>query len=213
MSERSTFQDALRILFLLVKGSEQMQGLPDGAQGIFRTEMKLHALDFWMRYPDYLANELLDLYDMSGQSKYLEIVNRIFLNAEPDLRKIPMIRFRFGAYERLDNVLSILCSRNLIDITGRKSGIQVQETDFLVMPSAYDLIERIVTEFPILTWYDERASIVVELAGSRGGTALKKHQYDTIQYAETQLGGIIPSLSQQVNDRLTLINKSGRWVS
>ena len=201
MSERSYFKDALRILFVLVAGSTEEDNLPNGARGIFRAESRLHAFDFWMRYPDYFANELLDLYMANQDPKLLSIVQEIFDNDEPDIRKLQMIRYRFGAYERLDDVLSILRSRSLIAISGRKAGAHLLETDFLIMPAAYALLDRIVAEFPETNWYRERATLVAFLAGNRGGAALKERQYETIQYATTHLGGIIPSLTDQVKER------------
>ena len=45
---------------------------------------------------------------------------------------MPMIRYFFGAYDRLDDALSLLRSRDLIRITGLKSKSKVQETNFLL---------------------------------------------------------------------------------
>jgi len=67
---REYFRDALRLLFLLVEGSEAIsQPHPAGAARIFRSEARLHALDFWVRYPGYLAAELLDRFELDPTKK------------------------------------------------------------------------------------------------------------------------------------------------
>lgn len=203
MTERAPFRDALRILFLLVSGGKEESNLPQGARGIFRGETRLHAFDFWMRYPDYIANELLDRYERMGDPRLLSEVEEIFASDEPSIRKYPMIRFRYGAYERLDDTLAILASRDMIHVTGRKAGEQVLETDFLLMPKAYAALDHIVDDYPDIVWYRDRSRLIAALAGDRGGSELKDRQYEVIDYAKTKMGGTIPSLSDQVWARLT----------
>jgi hypothetical protein len=203
MTNRSPHRDALRLLFILVKGSTPL-AVDDssGASGIFKGEARLYALDFWMRNPDYLADELLNVYQVTQDKQLLTTVEDMFRGEEPDLRRFPMIRWKFGAYERLDDTLAILTSRRLVRITGRKAGTKVLETDFLIMPSAFSLAEQIVVEFPPLEWYAKRASLVTQLAGTRGGGALKEHQHKQIEYHETNLGGLIPPITARVQARL-----------
>lgn len=202
-AKRSHHRDALRLLYILVEGSSP---LPDddtsGAAAIFKGEARLYALDFWMRYPDYLADEFLDIFEQKGEQRHLDVAKEIFKAEEPDIRRFPMIRWKFGAYERLDDTLAILTSRKLVRITGKKAGTTVRETDFLVMPSAFALAKQIVIEFPELSWYSKRARLIGELAGDRGGTALKDHQHKQIEYHETNLGGTIPPITFRVQERL-----------
>jgi hypothetical protein len=208
--KRSPHRDALRVLYILVAGSSP---LPDdhasGASAIFRGEGRLYAFDFWMRNPDYLADELLSVFEATGEQRYLDAANEIFRAEEPDIRRFPMIRYKFGAYERADDMLAILTSRKLVRITGKKVGAKVMETDFLVMPSAFALGQQIINEFPALEWYSKRAILVAELAGDRGSNALKEHQHKQIEYHETHLGGTIPAIALRVHARLqTLISTS-----
>lgn len=203
MTYHSYHRDALRVLYILVKGSTPLDAPDDhGAVAIFRGEKRLHAFDFWMRNPDYLAEELLDLFETTRNPLYLAEARDIFKYDEPDIRRIPMIRFMFGAFEPLDDILALLRSRNLIRITGRKSGEKILETDFLLMPTAFEMASSISEEFPILGWYEKRASLVTLVAGSRSGTALKGRQYKQAEYAQTQLGGIIPPITERVKERL-----------
>lgn len=56
------------------------------------------ALDFWMRNPDYLANELLTVFEETSDASLVQPAERIFEDHEPDLRRLPMIRYHFGAF-------------------------------------------------------------------------------------------------------------------
>ncbi|WPB73933.1 hypothetical protein KYC5002_33465 [Archangium violaceum] len=209
MPVRSPYRDALRLLYIFVNGAEPLPH-PDssGATVIFRGEAKLHAYDFWMRNPDYLAEELLDLFVKSGEKQYLVEAEGIFAAEEPDIRRFPMIRYRFGAYERLDDTLALLKSRDLIRITGTKAGVKVMETDFLVMPIAIQSAQAIEKDFPVLKWYARRALLVAEIAAGRGGAALKKRQYEQADYAETQMGGVIPPITARVRARLAALKQN-----
>lgn len=206
------YQDAIRILFLLVNGSEPYTDDADSEiKGLFKGEVKLHAMDFWMRYPDYFANELLLKYEETGNNKFLELAKNIFTNNEPDLRRIPMIRHLFGAYQDLNNTLAVLVSKGLIKYSGTKSkaGNKVQQHDYLLFDKAYQIISTAANDFPILKWYDDRSKLVVEIVENRGGTALKDRQYEHIEYAKTRQGGIIPSIKEDVLEKienLTLVN-------
>ena len=206
MGNRSPHRDALRILYILVAGSSPPPAdNPSGAVAIFKGEVRLQAFDFWMRNPDYLADELLDLFETTGNERYLSEAANIFSAEEPDIRRFPMIRYRFGAYERMDDKLSMLVCRKLIKIAGRKSGDRILENNYLLMQSAIELSERIITEFPGLAWYAERSRLVAEIAGDLGGVALKDRQYEKSDYAATHSGGVIPPIADRVKARLDVL--------
>lgn len=202
-------QNAIRLLFILIYGSEK---LPNdhysGAEGVFKSEMRLHAMDFWVRYPDYLAHELICIFKKTNDFALIKQAEAIFEDQEPDLRRIPMIRYRFGAYDKVDNTLSVLISKGLIRQEDKKNITGVQEHHYLLMPSAYSLESNIEQEFPVLGWYKERAKLVSKVAGNRGGKALKDRQYDHITYANTTGGSIIQSITEEV--RLNLQNLRNR---
>ncbi len=156
-----------------------------------------------MRNPDYLAAELLDLFAETKDKSYYKAAQVILDDEEPDLRRVPMVRYFFGAYERLDDALSLLRSRDLIRITGTKGAKnKVLETDFVLTKSGYDVCSTAVSQEPILQWYADRAALVAKIAGPMGGTALKQKQYQRASYAETKLGGVIPAITEDVRVRL-----------
>lgn len=94
-------QSAVRLLACICAAVEPVEGSEFGQDviGILRAQSRLQALDFWIRYPDYLANELLNEFEKGGSTDDLELARRIFDDREPDLRRVPMIRYHFGAFE------------------------------------------------------------------------------------------------------------------
>lgn len=67
----SVMQDSVRLLMLIGAASEPLADpapadAPEGAVAVLRGQMLLQALDFWLRNPDYLADELLNRYEAEG---------------------------------------------------------------------------------------------------------------------------------------------------
>ncbi|WP_251374117.1 hypothetical protein [Ponticoccus alexandrii] len=166
----------------------------------------MQALDFWMRNPDYLANELLTEFEISGERDLLEIVQRIFDDREPDLRRWPMVRYLFGAFEPLDNALAILRAADLIRI--RRDGApggKIREHLYLLTTAGRDALGQVTSAAPELEWYRDRASIVARVAGTQGGKALKDRQYLQAEYAGTELSHVIQPITERVLGRLAAI--------
>lgn len=206
MTQTTTVQDAIRLLFILVHGSESIENHPDGYVGIFEGKAKLHAFDFWVRYPDFLAYELLNKYDETRDKLYLMKASEILDSLEPDLRSIPMIRYKFGAFDNLNESLSLLTAKGLVIQSGDKSPHVIKHYDYYLTSLAFQLAKTITREFPVLAWYDERARLVKHIAGTKGGSALKDIQYQHMSYATTQLGTQIPSIKIHVTNRLNSLN-------
>ena len=89
---RKPYRDALRVLFIIRAGGVRPEPPVQDVVSIFRGEARLHAFDFWIPNPDYLAAELLDPFDTSGDVAFLKAAESIFANEESDLRRLPMIR-------------------------------------------------------------------------------------------------------------------------
>ena len=209
MNARTPHRDAIRILFILNAGGVPLTDPDDATVAkIFKGEARLNAFDFWMRNPDYLASELLDAYETTSDIRYRQAAEAIFESDEPDLRRVPMIRYLFGAYERLDDALSLLRSRDLVRITGIKGKLKVHETDFILTVRGVDVCSTAVAQEPVLEWYARRSTLVAEVAGARGGGALKEKQYEQATYAQTQLGGIIPPIGPEVQRRLLQLKQA-----
>lgn len=197
----SILRAAIRILFILTKGCEPLDPPTAEYHAIFRGEARLHAIDFWIRYPDYLANELLDRYEATQKTEFLNEAERIFLDDEPNLRHLPMIRYRFGAYEKTDSALSVLVCRKLVKRQEQRASGRVQETEYLISPTAHSLVAVISADYPALSWYSRRTELVLKIAAGRGGSGLKARQYEQISYASTPSGSSIPPIGKTVRAR------------
>ena len=173
---------------------------------VLRGESRLQALEFWMRNPDYLANELLTEFETSRERDLLTIAQRIFDDREPDLRRLPMVRYLFGAFEPLDNALAILRAADLMRI--KRDGVpgrKIRAHLYLLTVAGRDALDSLVSMSPELAWYRDRAAIVARVAGAQGGKALKDRQYLQAEYAETELSHVIQPVTDRVLARLATI--------
>jgi hypothetical protein len=205
MIQTSTAQDAIRLLFIFVRGCDPLDDYPEGYAGCFEGKTKLHALDFWVRYPDYLAYQLIHKYEEAFDNFFLDKARDILQTEEPDIRSIPMIRYRFGAYDDISEALSILLSKGLIVTDGEKVNGRITAYEFYITEKAKHIVDSIAVDFPILKWFDDRAQLVKRIAGNLGGKALKDIQYEHMTYAKTSLGTLIPSIKDEVQSRLIQI--------
>lgn len=201
-------QDAVRIL-LLIDGACDPPSQVDladpglaGAVGVVRAQVKLQKLDFWLRNPDYLADELLTDYESSGELQLLTRAEEILNSEEPEVRCYPMLRHHFGAYEPLEDALAVLRSAGLV-IRRRRGTVQrVRQHDYFLMPSGRAVAAEITSTYPVFQYYVDRVKLVLALAGESGGSELKARQYLQREYAEAEMGSRIGSVSGRARARL-----------
>ena len=204
-SERQT---AIRLLACIQAAGDTQNVTQYGSDVIcvLRAQSRLQALEFWMRNPDYLANELLTEFETSGERDLLKIAQRIFDDREPDLRRLPMVRYLFGAFEPMDNALAILRAADLVRIKrGGVPGGKIREHLYLLTVAGRDALDRLASMAPELAWYRDRAAIVARVAGTQGGKALKDRQYLQAEYAGTELSHVIQPVTDRVLARLATI--------
>ncbi|NTJ08237.1 hypothetical protein [Rhizobium lusitanum] len=208
MTERDYRRDAIRLFFIIVAGSTEFRdsAFPD-YDAVFQGESRLQALDFWVRYPDYLGDEMLSQHEQSSDPAKLATVRKIFDDDEPSLRRLPMLRKYFGAYEPLDTSLGILKSRGLVLPRSKASVAGTASHDFLVGGFARQKHSDILRAFPTLDWYRARAELVVQIARGRGGFELKKRQHAQKEYHEAQSGDLIPTIALRVQKRLVMMEE------
>jgi hypothetical protein len=112
----SRAQDAVRLLFVLDRCGAPYcppteEAAPLDVVAVIRGQKRLQALDFWLRNPDYLADELLaQVEDGSAVDSGWALTQADLLleGDEPDVSRYPMVRWRFGAWEPLDDALALL---------------------------------------------------------------------------------------------------------
>lgn len=206
----SRVQDAVRILFLLDHCPEPDSECPDhpDAVAVLRGQKKLQALDFWLRNPDYLADELLNAAEAGRSVPGVSPVDRaaaLLEGDEPDLESYPMIRWRYGAYESLDDALALLVAHGLIGIDAIGTAPDIDRWDYCLLPAGRQDAEEMRSQEPDLSWYDERAALVLLLAGDRSGSALKELQYAQGEYERTHMGDDIVGILPRVRARLAVL--------
>lgn len=212
MPEGYHFRDAMRLLFILAAGSEVRDDpgtSPDGSR-VFVGEKRLMAVDFLVRYPDYLAHDLLDLYEADGDADLLRDVRAIFDRDEPDVRLVRMVRWRRGAFQNIETALAILDSRRLVRCVRIRLGPDRMRHEFVVLAAGFAFLDGAVSEQPILAWYRDRAALAMRVARSRSGSDLKGAQYGHPEYGSTSYGATIPSIKDRVLRRLRAVEARGR---
>ncbi len=181
---------------------------PANSVGIVRGQVLLQKLDFWVRNPDYLANELLNRYESDGDETDLTLARQILESDEPELRSYPMLRHLFGAYEPLDEALAVLATPGLA--FARRQGGPAKTTmwNYYVTAAGREAVEHAIAEVPALQYYVDRTQLVVDLAAGRRGTALKDIQYLQAEYADAALGRLIASIAPRTRMRLQVLTRS-----
>lgn len=193
------------ILLDVAPDSKLADDAPPEAVASIAGEKRLQAMDFWLRNPDYLAWALLDLAEETGEVSLINEASRILsAGEEPDLRTVPMIRWRYGAWEPLDDRLSLLASYGLAVDVRRGKNLAGRRDVFLLQhgrQAAADLLEQI----PRLSWYRDRARLVSIVAGDALGEELKDRQKKVWEYRDTRWDDRIGGIRDTTLDRLAAL--------
>ena len=209
---KNSYRDKLRILLILYNFSEEIGESSDlypEYLKVFKSEVKLQKIDFLIRYPDYLANELLNLVEEKNINKDLikGYVKLIFSSNEPELRREDMLRYFFGAYEEIDHIISFLVSFGFIKFESRRnvSG-RVFDKMYYISKYGIDKIEKdILQNIENVTWYQQRMLLIKEFFGDLSGTELKTRQYEYEQYRTTPINQYIQGIQHEVRDKYITI--------
>jgi hypothetical protein len=203
----SRWQDAVRLLLLIdtsAKPVPEHLTAPAQAVGVVRTQVRLQKLDFWLRYPDYLAFELMNEYEAAPEETgLLDLAEEILSSEEPDLRRFPMLRHRFGAFEELDEALSPLVEKGLVSKDQVLGENRVAEHLYFLLARGREVAGHLAQDAPALQWYITRTKLLVAMVDGLGGTQLKNRQYLLKDYADTTIGQHIAPITGQARDRLS----------
>ncbi len=208
MAVTSREQDAVRILLLIDGAAAALPGpISDDAAladavGVVQGQTRLQKLDFWLRSPDYLADELLNDYEQSGEPRLLDLAAQILNSEEPEVRRYPMLRHHFGAYEPLDDALAVLRSAGLVVRRRRGQLGRTSRHDYYLLRRGREVAHTVLAEAPAFRYYVDRAQLVLDLADGRGGNQLKTRQYLQGEYAGAERGSRIGSISARARVRL-----------
>ncbi|GAB2766576.1 hypothetical protein [Streptomyces bullii] len=205
----SRWQDSVRLLLLIdaaAKSPAEDENVPASTVGAVHTQVRLQKLDFWVRYPDYLAFELMNEYEAAPEEAgLLSLASDILDSEEPDLRRFPMLRHKFGAFEELDDALAPLVERGLIrktQILGRTGQNRVVEHVYFLLERGREVARSLLRDAPALEWYVKRTQLVVALVDGLGGTQIKDRQYLLSEYADTPWRQYFAPITEQARARL-----------
>jgi hypothetical protein len=162
----------------------------------------LQKLDFWLRNPDYFSNMLLDRYDQSHEPWLLETAREVMNSREPDLRRYPMLRYRFGAYEPLDDALAVLAAPGLVVRRRDGTAAHTRQHVYYLTAKGRETAELVISDAPALKYYVDRVAVLVRATRGQGGTELKDEQYRQPEYANTAYNDRIGPITERVRERI-----------
>lgn len=164
---------------------------------------RLMKADFWLRNPDYLADELLSELEagMLPADTVFAHVARMLGGREPSLHRYPMAKFLYGAYERPDNALAILKSMGLMTHRRVAESGSRSRRDYYLLAKGVEAVARIRTAVPEVAWYDQQASAVALIADSASGGKMRDRQYDQPEYRNAPIGALIAPITDRVRER------------
>lgn len=203
----SVYQDAVRILLLIAAAAEPLgtrlpEDAPAEAVAVLHSQVLLQKLDFWLRNPDYLADELISRFEREGNQEDLDLARQILESDEPEVRSYQMLRHLFGAYEPLDEALSVLRTPGLVVRRKRGNPGHTTQHDYYLTTSGRDTTQKIVETVPELIYYVERSKLVADLAAGRRGSALRDIQYLHPEYSDAEIGTVIAGITDRARERL-----------
>ena len=201
----STSQTATRVLILL-----DVLGTPvgstcdvEGAVAVVSSLIRLQKLDFWLRNPDYLADELLTEFEQGLVP--LELISshvfRMLSGDAPRLHTYPMERYIYGAYEFIDDALAVLKLYEQIEHRRAAASGALSRRDYFLLQRGRDTIAAMIAEIPELDWYVQQATAIGLVADAAMGATAKRRQYLQTEYADTAHGDVIPSILDRVRER------------
>ena len=200
----SSSQTAARLLILLdTLGLEVEQpcDVPDAVR-VVRSLTRLEKLDFWLRNPDYLADELMTELEAGRLPDTLVKHNVARMLGEYAAgHHYPMIRYRFGAYEVIDNALAKLRSIELIAHRRNVDAGEYARHDYYLLQGGVDHAARMRSELPELRWYEQQAEAIGCLAESLQGASARARQYEQPEYRGARIGTEIPSIFGRARQR------------
>ncbi len=178
-----------------------------GTVKVIHALSRLEKLDFWLRNPDYLADELLTDIEENGLDASIALphVDRMLAGPAPSLHLYPMQRYKYGAWEIPDNAIAILKSHGFVT-TKRAKEMDAQAAskarrDYFLLDVGQRALGRMREEVPQLSWYDAQAEAIALLAVGPTGAAARERQYLQPEYSQTPIGSIITPILVRVRLR------------
>ncbi|TYA14750.1 hypothetical protein FRY98_03475 [Paenibacillus faecis] len=199
------YKDRIRIFFIIYFfGEDYHDPRRPNCSKVLHTEVKIQKLDFLLRNPDYLAYELMELLK-TGTIKKAEIkdeIIKIFVENEPEVRRLEMEKFFFGAYEDIDQVIAFLISCGFIEYASeRDTNLRVIKKSYYVTKEADQKMTENLKNLEMLKWYVKRCELIKKYFGDFSGSDLKALQYQIDEYRNTSYKEYITDIQELVKNQ------------
>ena len=152
--------DRIRIFLILFFFSEEHNdSSTPHFKRLFESEVKLQKLDFWVRNPDYFSYSLLEMAEKEPAKKQeiKEIVQKIFEDREPEIRREDMRKFLYGAHEDIDNAIGFLDSVDLIKFVSKKDVVlRTGKKKYYITDFGEKKVVNNLPNMPFLKWYKDK---------------------------------------------------------
>ena len=203
--EQEFYQNTIRVLFILYFFSDPYND-PRKKElvKIFQSEVRIQKIDFLLRYPSYLCDELMNLIDrdQSLKTKLVDEIEKILVSNEPKLKTKEMQRFFFGAYDKLDEIIAFLWGYGFIKFESKRrlDMTQHQKVYYITKYGEKKINEGLV-KLPSLDWYVKRCQLIKKYFGDLTGTELKEMQYEHPEYRKANWNELIQDIENRVRVR------------
>ena len=195
------YRDRLRILLILYFFSEDYRNedTPELVKVLY-SEVKIQKIDFLIRYPDYFCYELIKEQTSLNKDEIKDIIRDIFHSKEPEIRREEMLRYIYGAYEDIDNIISFWISTNFINYKCKVNTIgKYYDKAYYITKKGKDKIEKdILNNMEGSQWYIRRCQLIKKYFYDMSGTELKERQYKHPEYKNTNIGCYISEIGEKV---------------
>ncbi|WP_068773774.1 hypothetical protein [Paenibacillus sp. FJAT-26967] len=196
------YKDRIRIFFIIYFFGEECQdsSRPNCCK-VLQSEVKIQKIDFLLRNPDYLAYELLELIKTGTVSKteIRDVIKKIFVDNEPEVRRLEMEKFFFGAYEDIDHVIAFLISCGFIEYSSeRDTSLRVIKKSYYVTDEADEKMAENLKSLGLSNWYVNRCGLIKKYFGDYSGSNLKALQYQIEEYRNTSYKEYITDIQELV---------------
>lgn len=198
------FRDRLRIVIILYTFCDRLKNDSIGYYGVFHSEIKIQALDFLLRYPDFLSMELMDLMDNDPTIDRNEIeciISNIYQTKEPNIRVEEMEKFFHGAYESIDDVIAFHVSVGFLKHESKKrTDGKTYDKNYYITQECAIKIETHLKDIFVVGWYFDRCELIKKYFSKFSGTELKTRQYRYAEYSNISYKSHI----QNINDKVKM---------
>jgi hypothetical protein len=205
--ERFTEVDAARLLLILARFAvpidESDRRLPcfpeHEVTHHFTPEYYLQKLDFLVRYPGYLAYELMELHRLGieaacDRAEVMELIRTALRERQPELLTLPFRKFWRGAYERLDVVEAWWYARRLVYTGQEPRGEARPQKHYFLTRLGQTEARRLVAAVDHARWYAQQVDLIYRFFRDLSAARVKDLQYDHQAYRQAHLAEIIPDL-------------------